>query len=180
MSRQGRRATVANIASLIVAGASVLPACDIEGVTPKCSDGGECLTPPGTSDPSTGGTGATGGGGGTTGGTGGVGGDGGASGGTGGTGGAGGTGTGATGGTAGSAGSGGRGGAGGSAGSAAGAAGSTGGTAGSGTADAAPIDAGSDSVADRRADTAADGLSLDTGVVLDVRTDATDANAGPD
>jgi hypothetical protein len=55
MKRPRQRAT-----SLIVAGTFLLGACDIDGVTPNCSDAGECATPPGTSDPA-GGTGNAGG-----------------------------------------------------------------------------------------------------------------------
>ena len=189
MRRAGRRATVANLASLIVAGASLLPACDIEGVTPKCSNAGECLTPPGTSEPTTGAGGATGGTGGETGGsagtpggTGATGGAGGATGGSGGTGGGGGAGGGAAGsaGTGGSGGAAGKGGAGGSAGSA-GDAGSTAGSGGSaGASDAGSIDAASDIGPNRRDTGAGDNATLDIGLVLDVVTDAVDANVGPD
>jgi hypothetical protein len=38
------------IVSLFV-GASIIGACDIDGVTPICSDAGECFTQPGTTDP---------------------------------------------------------------------------------------------------------------------------------
>ena len=56
-ARRGARA----IRSLALASASLLVGCDIEGVTPNCSDAGECFTPPGSIDPGNGSTGATGG-----------------------------------------------------------------------------------------------------------------------
>jgi len=151
MTRARQWATSAMV-SLGAAGASMLGGCDIDGVTPNCSDAGECFTPPGTVNPD-----------GTVGGTGGSnsGGTGGSTGGSGGSAGTAGSGaTGGIGGSAGTAGSGGNPGTGGRAGSSAGA----GGTAGSN--DGGPNDAAAaDATLDRRAEA---GNLLDTGPSLDV------------
>jgi len=37
---------------LLLALLAFAASCDIEGVTPNCSDGGECVTPPGDAYPS--------------------------------------------------------------------------------------------------------------------------------
>jgi hypothetical protein len=135
--------------SLVVAGASMFSACDIDGVTPKCSDAGECLTPPGSVDPGgSGGAGSGGEAGSSTGGSGGA--------------------TGGTGGSGGSAGS--TAGAGGSGGSTAGAAGNAaGGTAGSGGAAGSRDSGGADvNPSDATGDRRGDGAGLDVGSVLDV------------
>ena len=161
MTRARQWATSAMV-SLGAAGASMLGACDIEGVTPNCSDAGECFTPPGSVNPGStaGGTGGTGGS--NSGGTGG------STGGNGGNAGIGGAGT-----TGGNGGSAGMSGSGGNAGSGAGGAG--------GSNDGGPNDAaGTDATLDRRAETGnlLDTGLLDTGFFLDRRSDTLDGADG--
>jgi hypothetical protein len=50
MTRARQWATSAMV-SLGAAAASMFGGCDIEGVTPNCSDAGECFTPPGNVNP---------------------------------------------------------------------------------------------------------------------------------
>jgi hypothetical protein len=159
--------------SLGAAAASMLGGCDIEGVTPNCSDAGECFTQPGNVDPgnTAGGTGGSNSGG-TGGSTGGGGGNAGA---------AGSSATGGNGGSAGTAGNGGSAGSGGNAGSRAGAGG------GAGSNDGGPNDAaGTDAPLDRRPEAGSgfdtgpslDVGSLDIGFLLDMRADRLDGADG--
>jgi hypothetical protein len=140
--------------SLVVAGASTVGGCDIDGITPKCSDAGECFTAPGT-------FGAGGSGNGGEGGEAGAGGTGGSAGGN------------TTGGNAGSGASGGNAGSAGSAGTAgsAGRSGAAGSAGAGGTVDGGSGDANSNDVTpDRRADTGPD--TLPDAALADIRTDA--------
>jgi hypothetical protein len=53
---RAERARPSALSLLVVA--ALLGACEIEGVTPNCSDAGECFTPPGESNPGIGNGGA--------------------------------------------------------------------------------------------------------------------------
>jgi len=158
MTRARQWATSAMV-SLGAAGASMLGGCDIEGVTPNCSDAGECFTPPGSVNPGSTAGGAGGAGGSNSGGTAGNGGN---------------AGTGGAGATGGNGGSAGMAGSGGNAGSGAGA----GGAAGSN--DGSPNDAAVDATADRRpeAGNLLDTGLLDAGFLLDRRADTLDGADG--